>query len=70
MPRESTEEHIDQPPFQATQGRLWCLALGPFLRIVRSAAQVAAALGQRDDVDGPIELPVATPIEAIAAPPP
>ena len=59
------EHNVGQSPFQAAQGFSFRLAGGPFAFVVGAAFGVAADLGERDRVKGPVELPVSAGVEPV-----
>jgi len=57
---------VGQPPFQAAKGTLLAFAGGDLLRVVGAAAGVVAFVGQRDDVQGVVELAVPGPRQPVS----
>src|SRR4051794_27851830 len=62
------EEHVDEAALEAAHRRPAGLALRPLLLVVRLSARLAAPLDQRDDVEGAVELAVATRVDAVPMP--
>src|SRR5665811_861090 len=61
------QHHIGEMTLQAAQGLEPGLALGHPPRHIRLGARIGPGLDEGDRVEGPIELSVAAPVEAMSA---
>jgi hypothetical protein len=59
------EDDVGQSPFQAAEGFAFRFAGGAFAFVVGATFGVAADLGERDGVEGPVELAVPAGIEPV-----
>jgi hypothetical protein len=62
---KGTEEHVHQPPFQATHGHLLGFALAELFREVGLPPFVAAPLREGHNMNGSVQLSISTSIEAM-----